>query len=408
MSDLLKNLILKNISSKRKLKQAKNHWDDCIEEIRGFDKSENAIGDFFRYYWASEYEYVASKHLYKAIKLAKTSELGNDDDEWLSYTKELLQTAIRYRLLLDPSKTKADFKNYGFSDAVAQSISDSIYGLRASKSKIWTVVMLALINNSPAKSNFDYFTDESTYGFSFKKFTDILARFIFSYSFIVKDRSNRIWSTFCDLAVQLNIAADERKDKEELREIIKIYFYQKIRPMITHKDLFIDECIENLTYKPNFTAPVKYALWEIEKNIYNNGDFSRDNTTIEHIVPRDPDQHWGFSIKDCKEIDTIGNLILLEKRRNSSLSNFKFSKKMEKLKERQTTISQVKGTASVKGLIEYNGSEIVENFPEFREVKKVNNKVNIKPILNRQEFVVNQYYEVFISQVIQKIDGYLR
>jgi len=409
VADLLKNLILKNITSKRKLKKAKDIWDEFIEEIRGFDKRENAIGDFFRYYWASEYEYVASKHLYKAIKLTKTRELGDDDDKWLSYTKELLKTATRYRLLLDPNKTQSDFVNYGFSQAVALSIRDSIFGLRASKTRIWTVIMLSLINNSPNKNNFTYFSNENATGFSFKKFTDILARFIFSYSYIVKDRSNRIWSTFCDLSVHLNAAAEESKEKEELRVVMKDYFYSKVRPMVTKKELFIEECIENLVYNPNFSSPVKYALWEVEKNIYNNGDFSRGNTTVEHIVPRDPDQHWGFSLKSCPEIDTIGNLILLEKRRNSSLGNLKYSHKIKKLKNVQSVISQVKSSSDVDGFIKYKSNgNVKENFSNFNDIKLINGKVNVKPIIKRQDFVVNQYYEVFINQLLQKVDGYLR
>ena len=412
VADLLKNLILKNISSKRKLKKAKENWDDFIESIREFDKRENAIGDFFRYYWASEYEYVASKHLYKAIKSKKISELGDSDDEWLSYTVELQKTAKAYRLLLDPNKKAADFIDYGFNVNVANSISDSIFGLRASKSRIWTVIFLSLINNNLDKNNFNYFKNSAN-GFDFKKFSDILSRFIFSYSYIVKDRSNRVWSTFCDLAIKLNNAAANNDDIETLEDIFKESFYEKIKQMIPKEEIFKEECVDNLRYLPNFSAPVKYVLWEIEKNIYDNKDFTRSGTTIEHIVPRDPEEHWGFKLDQCKEIDTIGNLVLLEKRPNSRLQNYNFSKKIEKLIERPSDINQITGddNQNVKGLLKYIGNPVTSaeiNFPDFKDVKLVSGSVNIEPIIDRQEFVLNQIFEVFVNQVNQKISGYLR
>ena len=411
VSDLLKNLILKNISNSTKLSEAKSTWDKFIENIRDFDKRNNAIGDFFRYYWASEYEYVASKHLYKAIKQKKIQELGDDDDKWLQYTKELYSTSETYRLLLDTDKNKADFVSFGFSEGVAKSLFDSIYGLRASKSRLWTVIYLSLINKNPNRDNFSYFTGADI-DFNYAKFTDTLSRFIFCYSYIVKDRSNRVWTTFSNLSKKLNEASKENKNKEELKEIFKEYYYKKINVMIPSEELFRQECVDNLVYLKSFTHPVKYALWEIEKNIYDNKDFSRGNTTIEHIVPRKPKEHWGFELEQCKEIDTIGNLILMEKRPNSRLRNYNLLKKVDKLIERPSDIRQVIGSddQSIKGFIKYNGNppETADiHFPNFENVKLVSGIVNIEPIKEREEFVLNQLYTVFVLQVKDKILGHL-
>ena len=76
-------------------------------------------------------------------------------------------------------------------------------------------------------------------------------------------------------------------------------------------------------------------------------------------------------------------------------------------------INQITGddNQNVKGLLKYIGNPVTSaeiNFPDFKDVKLVSGSVNIEPIIDRQEFVLNQIFEVFVNQVNQKISGYLR
>ena len=113
-----------------------------------------------------------------------------------------------------------------------------------------------------------------------------------------------------------------------------------------------------------------------------------------------------------QKVCILRNLILMEKRPNSRLRNYNLSKKVDKLIERPSDIRQVIGSddQSIKGFIKYNENppETADiHFPNFENVKLVAGSVNIEPIKEREEFVLNQLYKVFVIQVKDKILGHL-
>ncbi|WP_083777694.1 HNH endonuclease family protein [Ferroglobus placidus] len=58
-----------------------------------------------------------------------------------------------------------------------------------------------------------------------------------------------------------------------------------------------------------------------------------ETITVEHILPRNPKGEWLniFSEEEIKKIvNKLGNLTLLNKRRNSRASNYEYRKKLER------------------------------------------------------------------------------
>jgi len=388
VSDLLKNLILKHIRDENKSLEAKNLWLDTIKTIQDFDDSNNAVADFFRYYWSSTNGYIPKKQLYKEIKNVKERDLNNED-EWLDFCKELNHYANLYKTLLDPRKTKEDFEEF-FHNSQVLKIFDSVYGLRSTNTKLWTVLFMTLLN----ENNLEYFKTRAN--FPFKKFFEIIEKFTFAYSFVCKDKSNQIWTLYCSFSKMLRKFKNDDTAERYVNDHLKkessddhFGFYHKIKEYMPSEEQFKKDALLNLKYTGKGRFAIRYYLREIEKHIYNNHEFSRDDVTCEHIVPQNPKQHWGFTAKECKEIHSIGNLILMERTVNSRLSNKSFNDKCDIMKNPSngSNLNQVKN-----GIFDSEGNPLFD----FNTISSTNKDA----INERSDKVINDMKLIWIDRII--------
>ncbi len=87
--------------------------------------------------------------------------------------------------------------------------------------------------------------------------------------------------------------------------------------------------------KINKTRYLLLKLDLLRISIYDNLQFNKTRSSVEHIMPRkisfpdwdiDKDEHFDW-------VHRLGNIVLLDKRKNSSLSNLKYEVKVEKYKK---------------------------------------------------------------------------
>ena len=104
------------------------------------------------------------------------------------------------------------------------------------------------------------------------------------------------------------------------------------------KDLYVvDEQFENaFAYKEIATTQSSkkaiYLLWALENHINRDNPISMDNYTLEHILPKkEPkdDTYWSeqFGNSMQQNIERLGNLTLLEKKKNEKIGNSSFQEK---------------------------------------------------------------------------------
>ena len=85
-------------------------------------------------------------------------------------------------------------------------------------------------------------------------------------------------------------------------------------------------------FKTQQTAKkARYFLYRIEKHLNENQSFSFDNSSLEHILPKNPSKKWlkEFENEDRLDnlIDRIGNMTLLSHTQNTSAGNEGFEEK---------------------------------------------------------------------------------
>ena len=102
------------------------------------------------------------------------------------------------------------------------------------------------------------------------------------------------------------------------------------------KDIILSKLDDQQFYSLKGGKMARYVLLRLDMEMQeeNFGGYSNWETiTVEHILPRKPQGEWlnVFSEEEVKEIvNKLGNLTLLNKRRNSRASNYEYRKKLEK------------------------------------------------------------------------------
>ena len=98
-------------------------------------------------------------------------------------------------------------------------------------------------------------------------------------------------------------------------------------------------------FKTQQTAKkARYFLYRIERYLNEDKSVSFDNSSLEHILPKNPSERWlkEFENEDRLEdlTDRIGNMTLLSHKHNTSLTNKGFEEKKISLKESAFKITE--------------------------------------------------------------------
>ncbi len=100
---------------------------------------------------------------------------------------------------------------------------------------------------------------------------------------------------------------------------------QKLKAIYPSDEDFIHDFIKREIKTERTPKKARYILARIEK--FLNPEFSGDESdfTLEHILPKNPNQRW--SDFEENDLEILGNMTLLDKKTNKTLGNQPFSEK---------------------------------------------------------------------------------
>jgi hypothetical protein len=348
VSDLLKNLVFKNIKAGPHRDLAKENWKDIVKNV---EDTGTELKRFIRYFWVSKYGFVQEKKLFKEIKRVIAP------SQWQSLLKDLKDDSYLYNKLLEGVDT--DFQGFG---GHGYEIYESVFAIRLMGVSQCYVLLLSILRNFP-KLGFDPY-----------RIFQFIEKFTFQYSVVCKLPGNRVEKIYSKYALEIERTAKNGPNRRITGRLNSIFarLETELKSEAPSKVLFL-ESFPDLYYKDSTEGRrlIKYILGKINITYEGNNEhlinFNAVNT--EHILPLTPDKAWGVTKKDIKDyVNNLGNLTLLSEEINSDVENFIISKKLPEYEKSNLGITQ-KLVQTLKALNnKWDEAEINARQLEFAEM----------------------------------------
>lgn len=286
-SDLLKNYLFSvaNEQHQTKLDELEDLWTEVSDILR-----ETQVSDFLRVYWNSNHKTIRKNQLYKTIR-----------DE--------IKTPEQSFTLLRDMRKKAN-----------------IYmALKSSEDEMWR-------NNKDIRENLELL--------KLFNVTQPLSLLISAYSNLSIKEFSALLSKIVIISFRYNIICGKNPNEQEVLynklaldiELNKTYnINDLINSGIYVKDAEFEQTFayKEFVYNSRNNQIAKYILCKFEK-FENSLTIDRDDTTLEHILPDNPDDSWNWDDSMIQQYRyRLGNMTLLEKGKNKDLGNASFSIKKE-------------------------------------------------------------------------------
>jgi uncharacterized protein with ParB-like and HNH nuclease domain len=367
-SDLIKNQILRHFDAGSKNEEeALNQWLEMSERL---DSANFQPKMFLRYFWASKYEYVSDKRLYKAIKQS----FNTDSNSWKKLIIELV----------DESKNVANIFNWSLEEcreltghhSSGRKLYQTLRVLRASSSATGTVLLMSVLRNIERMK---------AVKFDFTKHLTKFHQFLFLYFDVMGYPGNWFFTQMCDTATGIQSA----KTSEEFASVFKSLFVKfKGRLSNISEEEFIERfCSISYSDTDKGRRQLRYILSEYETSLRGNDTEGWDDTLIslEHFLPQDP-KNWGFKKSEVKHhVHRIGNIVKIPHTLNGKLGNKNYSEKVELIKESNHNLSQLR--------------ELIDNAEkgiwDFRNLKPT----NFDAIQKRGEKLGKAAYKMWVTDL---------
>jgi len=368
IADLLKNLILKNVSQDM-MPDAESKWNEMIEKINSITLSGCDVDQFFRYYWAAKQEYIPGKGLYRAIK--KHTSRPNQD--WILFLTEIVTFGeIYYNLCMG---SNADFRNQISNQRNRRKFFEALRGLRAMKgARTWIVLLMNILEENKYVEK----------GILIYNIAPILEKFIFNYFTVLSLKGNSIFQLMHSYCKEFNaLIKDDSSSDDFIALRNKLYKELKSNLHPVRED-YVEKAIQKLKYD---TSPLmRYVFSEIEEFCLSgpNTGWNEERVSIEHIIPQKPHRCWKFAQSDIKKtnLDMIGNLSLLEETLNGRADNLAFKDKLPFYS--QSNFKLIKGSVN-------NDDLCVSEKWDFKHTGKSNVNKLISVIEERSKHIVDKY-----------------
>ena len=286
-SDLLKNYLFSvaNEQHQTKLNELEDLWAEVSDILK-----ETQVSDFLRIYWNSNHKTIRKNQLYKTIR-----------DE--------IKTSEQSFSLLRDMRKKAD-----------------IYmALKSSEDELWrnnkdireNLELLRLFNVTQPMS----LLISAYSNLSLKEFDSLLSKIViisFRYNIICGKNPNEQEVLYNKLALDI-----ELNKTYNINDLLNSGIYVKdaeFEQTFTYKEF---------VYNSRNNQIAKYILCKLEKFEYGL-TVDRDDTTLEHILPDNPDESWKWDDSAIQQYKyRLGNMALLEKGKNSDLGNASYLEKKD-------------------------------------------------------------------------------
>jgi uncharacterized protein with ParB-like and HNH nuclease domain len=276
-ADLLKNYLFFVVDETKphisEIEELENIWSKIVGKL-----GEQKFEDYLRYYWNSIHKSVGKKNLFKTIKGSIKSK-----DQVFELIRNLNDTADIYLAIQNPEdecwKDKPEIRK-------------SLKELKLFQIRQINSLFLSALRNLEVEN--------------FKKLAKICSVISFRYNIIGGLNPNAQEDVYNTVA--LKISSNKRF---EVADFQTIYVSD-----LNFENDFSTKEFKNTTRNHKI---VKYILSKIEVYQHRNEiDPESDLFTIEHILPENADDTWGnFTFEEInRSVYRIGNLTLLEKKRN--------------------------------------------------------------------------------------------
>lgn len=315
VSDLLKNLIFKNVKVEDGADIAKQKWQSIEDK---FDQSFD-VSKFIRHFWLSKYGYAGEKQLYKEIKRRISG------SEFRNFLDELEQNASIYNMLMTGSLEEwSAYKN-------GAQIFSVVKGFRAMNVNQVNMLLLCLVRNLD-KVNVNP-----------QSFLKKIENFTFQYSAVSKLPTNRIEKLYSKSAIELEkIALSNLNGKDSQYQTKLMDLIHGFKAEAPSQAIFMDKFAE-IGYKdsPKGRGLICYILAKINQSM-GTGETAVDfsNANIEHFLPQSPSSEWKLNKEEIKDyVNLLGNLTLMHKKINSKASNKSIKEKIDALRESEVALT---------------------------------------------------------------------
>jgi len=318
VSDLIKNLVFKNLAPSGEKDDAKESWDEITSNV---ESTGTELKKFIRYSWISSRTFLPERRLYRVVK--------KDVKNWRDYLLELHVDSELYKLLLVGDAKEYDDKGYKNSIKLYSSVNAiNIMGIQQ-----YVLLLLPLLRNDIPKH-----IDISNY-------LNLLENFLFAYFVVSKQPANKIERLFARYAIDLDHTAKIPSEKQKRRSINSTLdnLVSELRRLYPSKDLFIAKFME-IEYKnsPKSRIVIKYILNKFERELSGSDELipNFNVINIEHLLPQKPAQ-WNLTKSAVKGyVNLLGNLTLVDKHLNSKAQNSPLADKLEILKKSKLQITR--------------------------------------------------------------------
>lgn len=305
VSDLVKNHLTRLTKPTNKGVDATREKWTAILELFAASTAEIDINRFLHHFWLSRNFYTTEKKLFKELKRVVTKTTAK------AFLDSLSDDARIYRTLFEPDwhKWKKEERD----------LRDSIRALNLHRVVQPVPMLLTIIR--------DYFAKNLT----LKQARTILRSmedFHLQFTGVTQQRTGGGTAKMYALGAR---QLCESSNKDERQQVLK-EFLGKLRERVPTLAEF-DAGFVELRYSEEATKQgplVRYILRRIDEAQRKGAPVDYDRMSIEHIAPQNPPAHSGLS---AESVASIGNLILVPEKLNTSLANKTFKKKRALMKK---------------------------------------------------------------------------
>jgi len=292
-ADLLKNYLFSLVAkSSSDLEMVKSQWKKIIEII-----GLKHFPVFLRHYLNSQMKLINKAYLFKAIK-----KKVHNDSQVFDLLDDLEQSAHTYMALGNPND-----EEWGNDKELSESI-DALKLFSVTQQKPLLMVSKKYLDDK-----------------NFKRLLKAIVSISYRYNVIGRHQTNIMDKIYNKASILVH----------EKKELVNIYDI-----LTSIKDLYIlDDDFKNSfegktfnTNNSNHKRQARYTLYKLEGQLHGGSkyEYQSDAGTIEHILPENLTEEWEEYFSEDEHIRNvykIGNLSLLEEKKNKQIANYIFTRK---------------------------------------------------------------------------------
>lgn len=306
--DLIKNQVFKNYTKLVHLDEPNDSWKKIIENTK--DKNMK----FLNYFWASKYKKVSDRKIYKEfIKESKKEEFNYND-----FVKNLLSNSKIYRQIIAPNfsdwKQEGEFRVYFSLNAI------QVFNIQVANS-----LLISLIR--------EYTNKNISLKYLIKALSAI-EKFHFINNAVIGGRSSGLDTMYSKISREIYLAHDKHSKHMVIDTMIS-----KLKEKLPNKEQFESKIDSRLYFSSSNTKQKKLVQYVLKKIEYEKQNYNVElmNISLEHIYPEKFDKYW--SKIELQYIQSIGNLVLLDKDINSGIGDKSYIDKKSVILNKSTLIT---------------------------------------------------------------------